>query len=79
MVSVRIDPILISPILLARLILLALVNPSTELILKSHILLMVPPKIGPVTVSILAFSLKERNHHLLLNQPLPFSTSIKLK
>jgi hypothetical protein len=78
MVSLTIDPILISPNLLACLILLALESPSKELILNSHILLIVPPKIGPIMVSILACSLKETNHHhLLLNHPLHFSTSVK--
>jgi hypothetical protein len=45
-VSLKINTLLISPNLLPRLILLALVTPSVDLILNSHILQMVHSEIG---------------------------------
>jgi hypothetical protein len=59
MVSLKMDPLLISPDLLARPILL--VHPLVELILQHHILQMVPSKVAPLWMgSILACSLIEQ-------------------
>jgi hypothetical protein len=75
MVSLKIA---LSPNFLARTILLVLAHPYVELTLNSHILQMVPSKIGSMIGSILVGSLMEPNHRLLLNcHPQPFSTFIK--
>jgi hypothetical protein len=72
MVSLKINPLLISPNLLAHPLLLALVALSVELILNFHILQMVHPEISPQMGSTLACSLKKPNPHLLLSHPYHF-------
>jgi hypothetical protein len=54
MVSLEINPLLISPNFLAHPILLALVTPSVEIIFNFHILQMVHSEIGPQMGSTLA-------------------------